>query len=81
MVAALLDLVGDLVAEHGGGGAGADGVFEDIRHVVVAGLEELLGLEKILLGLAGETDDDIGRKIHVGAGGAEGSDDLLVSVA
>ena len=65
----------------GGGGAGADGVFEDVGHVVVAGLEELLGLEKILLGLAREADDDVGGEIHVGPGGAQGVHDLLVSLA
>ena len=47
----------DLVAELGRGRAGADRVFEDIGHVVIAGLEELARLLKIFVGFPRKTHD------------------------
>ena len=59
----------------------ADGILEDVGHVVIHRLEELAGLREILLGFAGKTDDDIGREIHVRADPAQIVDDLLVALA
>src|SRR5208283_5118057 len=81
LIAHLLDLLRHLAGQSGGGRARADGILEDVGHVVIHRLEELAGLREVLLGLAGKTDDDIGREMHVRADPAQIVDDLPVAFA
>ena len=60
-----LHLVGHLIGQVRGRRAGADAVLEDVRHVVIAGLEERARLFEVLLGFARKADDHVGRKIHL----------------
>ncbi len=75
VVALLDDGLGDLVVHLGGGGAGPLGVLEG-EGVGEAGLADRVhGLLEVLLGLAREADDDVGRDGRVGHRRADLLDD------
>ena len=60
LVALLHDGLRHLVVEHGGGGAGALGVLEGERAGEPRRAYDVEGGREVLLGLAGEADDDVG---------------------
>ena len=64
--AVALHLVGDLIGHRRGVGAGAWRVDERERAVEAHLLDDLERLLEVVLGLAGEADDDVGREREVG---------------
>jgi len=81
LVALLHHRLRHLAVHRRGRGAGANGVLEDVGHVVVARLEQLARLGEVILGLAREADDDVGREIHPRHHGAERIHDFAVALA
>ena len=59
VVAAFLDVGRHVVVHLLGGGAGAGGIFEDERVFEAAAADQICGCQKILLGFAGEADDEV----------------------
>ena len=62
-----LQSFGHLVVHVGGGRAGAGGILERVGLREADGFHQLQGFVEILVGLAGEADDHIGRKGDVGS--------------
>src|SRR6478752_224206 len=73
--ALLDDRLGDLVVHRRRGGAGADGVLEGEGAGEAGRADDLEGALEVLLRLAGEADDDVGRDRGVRDVAADGVDD------
>jgi len=72
---------GDVVVEERGGSVGSRGVFEN-EGVVERGLaKEGTGLLKVIFGLAGEADNDVGCDGDVGHGVAQTAEGVKVGFA
>src|SRR3546814_1348253 len=57
----------DLVVHRRGGRAGAARIFEAVRHRVIGPAHDIERRLEILLGLAGEANDEVARNRDVGA--------------
>ena len=79
--AVALDLVRDLLGHRRRVGARARRVDERERAVEADLLDDLERLAEVVLGLAGEADDDVGREREIGDAGAHLVDELQVALA
>jgi hypothetical protein len=77
LIPRLLQFLGDLLPHRGGGGVLAGRVAEDEGIVERDGLAEVAGLVEILVGLAGEADDDVGGDRHARTGLADALGEFL----
>ncbi len=68
-----------MAAEVDGGGAGPLGVLEGERRIERGQLGDAQGVGEVLLGLAGEPDDDVGRDGHARDGVARLGDEVEVA--
>ena len=79
--ALLHDLLGDLVVERGGARARPRRVLERVRAVEPRPLDHVERVGEVLLGLAGEPHDDVGRHRDVGDGRADRLEPAQVAIA
>ena len=81
LVALADDVRRHLVGHRGGRRAGPDGVLEGERRGEPRRAHDLERLREVVLGLAGEADDDVGRDRGVGHRRADAVDDAEVLLA